>query len=345
MILEGTIVVGDLADDAVETAKIADANVTTAKIADTNVTNAKLDKTNIPLSGFAAATDAVALGANKLTGVADPTAAQDAATKAYVDATNSTNANLTGMVTSSGNATTVVTNANLTGDVTSLGNATTIGNDKVVSSMILEGTIVVGDLADDAVETAKIADANVTTAKILDANVTNAKLDKTNIPLSGFAAATDAVALGANKLTGVADPTAAQDAATKAYVDAGITSGTSATVSTVDNHIQSSTNDNNAATSGTEYSATASIAAGSRTFNSANSVNTFNAGIDLNSNSIVSITLSKAASVTSGPSTYNIQPVVTNINTTNNTFTITTYAFGSELAPNTDFTFNFFVIK
>lgn len=37
-----------------------------------------------------------------------------------------TNANLTGMVTSVGNATTVVTNANLTGDVTSVGNATTL---------------------------------------------------------------------------------------------------------------------------------------------------------------------------------------------------------------------------
>ncbi|MDR3593426.1 hypothetical protein, partial [Clostridium sp.] len=36
-----------------------------------------------------------------------------------------TNANLTGMVTSVGNATTVITNANLTGDITSVGNATT----------------------------------------------------------------------------------------------------------------------------------------------------------------------------------------------------------------------------
>ena len=430
MIVDGTIAAADIAPNA----------ITTAKITDANVTNAKLDKTNIPLSGFAAAAADVALGANKLTGVADPTAAQDAATKAYVDVINSTNANLTGMVTSVGNATTVVTNANLTGDVTSVGNTTTIGADKVVSSMIVDGTIAAADIAPNAVTTAKITDANVTnakldktniplsgfgaaaadvalgankltgvadptaaqdaatkayvdatnstnanltgdvtsvgnattigadkvvssmivdgtivvgdldddaveTAKIKDANVTNAKLDKTNIPLSGFAAAAADVALGANKLTGVADPTAAQDAATKAYVDAGITSGTSATVSSVDNHIQSSTNDSNAATSGTEYSATASIAAGSRTFNSANSANTFNAGIDLNSNSIVSITLSQKAFVTSGPSTYNIQPVVTSIDAANNTFTITTYSFGSVVTPDSDFTFNFFVIK
>jgi len=39
-----------------------------------------------------------------------------------------TNANLTGMVTSIGNATTVVTNANLTGAVTSVGNATSLGS-------------------------------------------------------------------------------------------------------------------------------------------------------------------------------------------------------------------------
>jgi hypothetical protein len=75
--------------------------------------------------------------------------------------------------------------------------------------MIADGTIVVGDLADDAVETIKIKDLNVT----------NAKLDKPNIPLSGFGAAAADVALGGKKLTGVADPDQAQDAATKAYVD------------------------------------------------------------------------------------------------------------------------------
>ena len=131
MIVDGTIVVGDVANAAVETAKIkdlnvttskiADANVTTAKIANANVTDAKLDKTGIPLSGFGAAEADVALGAKKLTGVADPSDAQDAATKAYVDTANSTNANLTGDVTSSGNATTIgvlsITNAQLAGSI------------------------------------------------------------------------------------------------------------------------------------------------------------------------------------------------------------------------------------
>ena len=109
-----------------------------------------------------------------------------------------------------GNGSNVATEKTMSGAVT-IDNAgvTTIGAGKVTTTEILDGTIVVGDLADNAVETIKIKDLNVT----------NAKLDKTNIPLSGFGAATDDVALGANKLTGVSDPTAAQDAATKAYVD------------------------------------------------------------------------------------------------------------------------------
>ena len=49
---------------------------------------------------------------------------------------DATNANLTGMVTSVGNATTVVTNANLTGDVTSVGNATTLTNAPVIAKVL-----------------------------------------------------------------------------------------------------------------------------------------------------------------------------------------------------------------
>ena len=59
-------------------------------------------------AGTVAATDSILQAIQKLNG------------------NDATNANLTGMVTSVGNATTVVTNANLTGGVTSVGNATTV---------------------------------------------------------------------------------------------------------------------------------------------------------------------------------------------------------------------------
>jgi hypothetical protein len=50
--------------------------------------------------------------------------------------TVTTNANLTGGVTSVGNATTVVTNANLTGGVTSVGNATTVVTNANLTGMV-----------------------------------------------------------------------------------------------------------------------------------------------------------------------------------------------------------------
>lgn len=57
--------------------------------------------------------------------------------------TVTTNANLTGGVTSVGNATTVVTNANLTGDVTSVGNATTLANTAVTAGIYTSANITV----------------------------------------------------------------------------------------------------------------------------------------------------------------------------------------------------------
>jgi uncharacterized protein YjbI with pentapeptide repeats len=187
-----------LASNSVTTAKITDLNVTTAKLAndavetikikDANVTNAKLDKANIPLSGFGAATADVALGGKKLTGVADPTNLQDAATKSYVDALNA---------------------------------AAGVADGSITSAKIADATIVNDDVsATAAIAYSKLNLANsIVAADLTASSVTNAKLDKANIPLSGFGAATADVALGSNKLTGVADPSTAQDAATKNYVD------------------------------------------------------------------------------------------------------------------------------
>ena len=170
--LASSIVVGDLADNAVETAKIKDAAVT----------NGKLDKTNIPLSGFGAATADVALGAKKLTGVADPTLAQDAATKNYVDTATAGITTLANGKIYLGNASNEATEVTPTGDViiTNAG-VTAIGTEKVVAGM----------LATDAVETAKIKNLNVTTGKLADDAVTTVKITDANVTAAKLA--TDAV--------------------------------------------------------------------------------------------------------------------------------------------------------
>ena len=61
---------------------------------------------------------------------------------------SSTNANLTGMVTSVGNTATVVTNANLTGEVTSTGNATTVTNSAVITKVLTGFTSGAGTVSD-----------------------------------------------------------------------------------------------------------------------------------------------------------------------------------------------------
>ena len=174
-IVDGTIVVTDIANSAVETAKIKNANVT----------DAKLDKANIPLSGFGAATANVALGANKLTGVADPIAAQDAATKNYVDTATAGITTLADGTIYIGNASNIATEVTLSGDVTTdNAGVTAIGTGKVNSLKILDGTIAVTDIANDAVETTKLKDANVTTSKIANDAVTTAKIANSNVTYS-----------------------------------------------------------------------------------------------------------------------------------------------------------------
>lgn len=174
---DSNVTTSKLADDAVTTIKITDASVTTAKLAtnsvitskisDANITNAKLDKANIPLSGFAAASVAVDLGSNKLINVSDPIAAQDAATKNYVDVAIAGATIVDADPTTKGKL-------KLAGDLAGTADLPAIAASAVTSSKILDGTIAMADIANDAVETTKIKDANVTYAKIQ--NVTTGKV-------------------------------------------------------------------------------------------------------------------------------------------------------------------------
>ncbi len=134
-------------DGGISTAKLEDNAVTTAKILDANITDAKLDKANISLTGFAAPTADISMGTFKLTDVVDPTNAQDAATKNYVDTEISASKTLTDASIFIGDATNTAQALPITGEVT-LTNA---------------GVVTIND---DAITTVKIADGAVTVDKI-----------------------------------------------------------------------------------------------------------------------------------------------------------------------------------
>ncbi len=110
-----------------------------------------------------------------------------------------------------GNASGVATQVSMSGDATmSNAGVLTIGSDAIGSAEVTDNSLTAADLGT----------GSVGSDEIVNGSIADADLNKANIPLSGFGAAAAAVALGNNKITGLADPTAAQEAATKAYVDA-----------------------------------------------------------------------------------------------------------------------------
>ena len=129
-----------------------------------------------------------------------------------------TNANLTGMVTSVGNATTVVTNANLTGGVTSIGNAatvitnanltgdiTSVGN----ATSIAAGIIVNADInASAAIDDTKLATIS-TASKVSNSATTAASANTASAIVArdasgNFTAGTVTAALTGNSSTATA---------------------------------------------------------------------------------------------------------------------------------------------
>ena len=96
-------------------------------------------------------------------------------------------------------------------------------NSSITSADIVDGTIVAGDIANATITAAKMvtdpyARANHTGTQ-LASTVSNFDTQVRTSRLDQMAAPTAAVALNAQKITGLADPTLAQDASTKAYVD------------------------------------------------------------------------------------------------------------------------------
>ena len=163
---------GTTADGSVTNVKLADMAANTIKVRNANSSGAPSD--------IAVADTQILIGDG--TGFTAAALSGDATmTNAGVVSVATLNQNTTGSSAScTGNSATVTTNANLTGIVTSTGNATAVAN----------GAIAIAKLATDP-----LSYANMT-------------------------APSASVAFNSQKLTGLADGTAAQDAATKSQVDA-----------------------------------------------------------------------------------------------------------------------------
>ena len=209
MILDGTILNADInASAAIALSKLATdplarANHTGTQLAatvsdfNTQVCTSRLDQ-------MAAPTASVALNAQKITGLADPTLAQDAATKAYTDL------QITNLIAAApGALDTLDELAAALGDDASF--ATTVTN-SLAAKLPLAGGTMSGAIA---MGTSKITGLGTPTVST-DA-ATKAYAD-TMLPLAG-GTMSGVIAMGTNKITGVGDPTAAQDVVTKYYLD------------------------------------------------------------------------------------------------------------------------------
>ena len=209
MILDGTILNADInASAAIALSKLASdplarANHTGTQLAstvsdfDTQVRTSRLDQMAVP-------TASVALNSQKITGLADPTLAQDAATKAYTDL------QITNLIAAApGALNTLDELAAALGDDASF--ATTVTN-SLAAKLPLAGGTMSGAIA---MGTSKITGLGTPTVST-DA-ATKAYAD-TMLPLAG-GTMSGAIAMGTSKITGVGNPTNAQDVVTKDYLD------------------------------------------------------------------------------------------------------------------------------
>ena len=225
-----TIATGDIADLAITTGKIAAEAVTTAKIPESAITNSRIAAdavTSDKIAADAVGTSEIADGAVTSAKIANGT---------IVDA----DINSSAAITATKIAGTAVTQAD-TGTVTSamIANGTIVDADISATAAIaktkldLGGTITSADLVDGTIvnadinASAAIALSKLATDPLARANHTGTQTASTvsdfntqvrTSRLDQMAAPTAAVALNAQKITGLADPTNAQDAVTLNYI-------------------------------------------------------------------------------------------------------------------------------
>jgi hypothetical protein len=196
------VTAGKIATNAVTTTKILDANVTTAKIADSAITSAKIADGTIVAGDIA---DGAITSAKILDGtIATADIADSAITSAKIADATIVNADV------SATAGIAYTKLSLGGTIT--------------SADLVDGTIVASDIADGTITAAKMvtdpyARANHTGTQTAS-TISNFDTQVRTSTLNQMAAPTASLSMNTQKITNVVDPTSAQDASTKAYVDA-----------------------------------------------------------------------------------------------------------------------------
>lgn len=202
---------GKLAPNAVTTAKITDLNVTTGKLADLAVTTGKVADsaiTSAKIADLTIATGDIADGAITSAKIADGTIvvgdiADGAITSAKILDGTIVNADV------SATAAIAKTKLDLGGTITS---ADLVDGTIVNSDINAAAGIALSKLATDPLARANhTGTQTASTISDFDTQVRTSRLDQ-------MAAPTAAVALNAQKITGLADPTNAQDAVTLNYI-------------------------------------------------------------------------------------------------------------------------------
>jgi hypothetical protein len=227
----GSVTSGVLASNAVTTAKITDLNVTTGKIADSAITSAKIADGTIATGDIAdsaittgkIAAEAVTTAKIPESAITNSRIAADAVTsdKIAADAVG-TSEIADGAVTSAKIANGTIVNEDVSASAGIAYGKLSLGG-TITSADLVDGTIVNSDINASAgialskLATDPLARANHTgtqaasTISDFDTQVRTSRLDQMAAPTAG-------VALNAQKITGLADPTNAQDAVTLNYI-------------------------------------------------------------------------------------------------------------------------------
>ncbi|MGB3464741.1 MAG: hypothetical protein WBA74_05715, partial [Cyclobacteriaceae bacterium] len=251
---DGGISVDKLAIDAVTSVKILDGEVTSADIRNLSVTNNKIDAdavttdkilngdirtedlqdaliTNNKVNTDAITTDKILDGEIQTPDIADLNVttgkiADDAIDKSKVDediAGEGLSQGVDGAINVNPGNGLILNGDDIEVDLPVLAGDGLVNNSGIFDVNVDNTTLeITGDqiiVKDEGIVNSKIANESVTTDKIRNNTINNEDLNKTNIPLSGFAPASQNLNIGSNRIVNLQNPVDPQDAVTKSYLD------------------------------------------------------------------------------------------------------------------------------